>query len=116
MIIYVKGNINVSCNVGRIDAIVATEGTLNTCADVNGNVPDINDPARSRQLVVNGAIMANKLVLGRTYGAGAGRASAIPAEILNYDTSVVLWGRSKAEGDDTGTMMTVYQHELAPRR
>ncbi|MBR5046062.1 hypothetical protein IKX73_00285 [Candidatus Saccharibacteria bacterium] len=116
MIIYVKGNINVSCNVGRIDAIVATEGTLNTCADANGNVPDINDPARSRQLVVNGAIMANKLVLGRTYGAGAGRASAIPAEILNYDTSVVLWGRSKAEGDDTGTMMTVYQHELAPRR
>ncbi len=116
MVIYSKGNINISCDVNRIDAILAAEGTVNTCADVAGNSPDINDPARSRQLVINGAVLTNKLVLGRTYGAGAGRASGIPAEIINYDPTAVLWGRKKAEGDASNTMMTVYQHELAPRR
>ena len=112
LIIYGQQGININCGVTRVDALLISDGTVNTCSDATS---DVNDRNRSNQLVINGVIAANKLVLGRTYGAGAGRASAIPAEILNYDTSAILWGRRTAESDEFETMTTVYQHELAPR-
>ena len=53
--------------------------------------------------------------LNRTYGATAGEGSGVPAEIINYDTSTVLWGRDMAAGDSYNGLNSVYQHELAPR-
>lgn len=115
LIIYAKNGINISCNVNRVDAILITDGTVNTCVGSNGLTPDISSAERSRQLTINGVIMANKVLMNRTYGNGAGRASGVPAEIVNYDVSSILWGRAMVEANDFETITTVYQQELAPR-
>ena len=51
----------------------------------------------------------------RTYGAGTGKYSGIPAEIINYDSTLVIWARSRADTGETGVLNATYTHELAPR-
>ena len=67
------------------------------------------------ELKVNGMIIADKLILNRSYGAWAGTGSGVPAEIINYDTSAIVWGKGMAAKSDFDTLTTVYQHEIAPR-
>ena len=94
MIIYAKGNIEINCGVTQIDAILIADGTVYTCGTYTGNgtVSDINEVrTRTNRLQVNGAIFSKGLELGRTYGMATGIYSKIPAEIINYDTSIILW-------------------------
>ena len=112
-IIYATGNININCGVGEIDAVLIADRTINTCADARANDPD--DEVRSNQLVINGAVIANKLELGRTFGAHTGAYTKIPAEIINYDMSILLWLRNRNSNSNYGQLSQVYQHELAPR-
>ena len=114
LIIYGK-NIYIKCQVNRIDAVLIAEQVVDTCAESNGSHPDLNDAARSNQLRINGTVIADKLVLNRTYGAGAGDKSGVPAEVLNYDTSLLLWGRAQADTSTSGRMTVTYTRELAPR-
>ncbi|MBR3254177.1 hypothetical protein IKF88_00380, partial [Candidatus Saccharibacteria bacterium] len=67
-------------------------------------------------LLVNGIIVTNTLDLNRTYGAATGTNSGIPAEIVNYDASTILWSTSQTTTDDYSNMTIVYQHEMAPRQ
>lgn len=115
LVIYAGGDINISCNVTNIDAVLIAKGTVNSCANNNGVSPDVNARERSRQLMINGAIMTRFLKFERTFGMSTGYYSKIPAEIVNYDTSLVLWGRGKTETEDYGKTYQVYSHELAPR-
>lgn len=110
LLIYAKGNIVISCNVDRVDAIIVAEGQVKTC-----DSDSVNSRANSRQLTINGMIVTDSLVLNRTYGAKEGSGSGIPAEIINYDTSAIVWGNNMAEANDFETLTTVYQHEIAPR-
>lgn len=105
-------NISIGCNVRRIDAVLIANRTINTC----NTLGDVNAAERSNPLMVNGAIVANKLNLGRTFGAYTGVYTKIPAEIVNYDTSILLWARSKGNTSDYNNLTSVYRHELAPRR
>ena len=58
----------------------------------------------------------NKLFFNRTYGAATGVNSKVPAEIVNYDTSTILWGRAKSDPNNEHKNLTaVYTHEIAPR-
>ena len=109
-IIYAN-NINISCSVKQIDAILIADRTINTC----NTTGDADASERSNQLVINGAIIANKLILGRTFGAYVGAYTKIPAEIINYDASIVLWARGKSSGRNYDNLKMVYQHEMAPR-
>ncbi|MDO4611458.1 MAG: hypothetical protein Q4B34_01190 [Candidatus Saccharibacteria bacterium] len=109
LIIYGK-NITIACHVTRVDAILIAENTVNTCDN-----SDVNSEARSNQLTINGAIIAKELKLNRTYGAGNGSSSDIPAEIINYDSSMTIWSQSGRTNDATEAFVTTYQHELAPR-
>lgn len=102
MVIYSEGAINISCNVTRIDAIIIAKGWVNTCNSSN-------------QLTVNGMIIAEGIRFDRTYGAGPGRESGTPAEVVNYDSSAVVWGKNMSNVNDFKTLKTVYQHEIAPR-
>ena len=111
VIIYGK-NINIACGVGHIDAILIAEEKVNTCSD---GTTDVNNEARSNQLVINGAVTANGVELPRTYGNSVGTGSGIPAEILNYDASMMVWGRFMAGSSESDTMTTTYMRELAPR-
>ena len=110
VVVYAKGNIDIWCGVTRIDAILIAEGTINTCND-DGNA----SVSRNVQLKINGALIADRLLLNRTYGAGPGAASGVPAEIINYDTSMLLWGQSQADISASGKMNATYTRELAPR-
>jgi hypothetical protein len=110
LIILATGNININCGVKRIDAVLIAKDTVTTCSSSD----NINNAANSNQLVVNGAILTGGLVFNRTFGAGIGAYSKIPAEIVNFDTSLLLWGRGKVDTDDT-KIRQVYEHELAPR-
>ena len=115
-------NININCNVDRIDGLLIADEVVTTCADSN----DINAKANSKQLKVNGAIIAGKLVANRTYGAGTGDRSIIPAEIINFDVSLYSQANPapKPDPEEPGGsesqskrnyLDTTYVRELAPR-
>lgn len=123
LIIYADNNINIGCNVTRVDAVLIAKKTVTTCANADNSVPNINSAARSKQLVINGAIMAGKLTANRTYGAATGANSIIPAEIINFDTTLYRWGESSPITDEEGNktadtyvnLDVASQKELAPR-
>ena len=109
-IIYAGGDIVINCGVSRIDAIIIAGGRVTTCDSY-----DVNSSRNSNQLKVNGMIISDSLVLNRTYGAKTGTGSGLPAEIINYDTSAIIWGKGMATTTDSDALTTVYQHEIAPR-
>jgi len=113
-------NINISCSVTRIDAVLIADrmgsknnitGIVDTCYDGG----DVNSGSRSRQLKINGAVITGSLKANRTYGAGTGAYSVVPAEIVDYDASLYLWGAPRADASSSGRLDTVYVRELAPR-
>ena len=122
-IIYSGRDIFIDCNVTRLDALIIAEGTVYTCANRDGSVPDVDDPLRSQQLVINGAVIANTVEATRTYGAGPGVNSIVPAEIINFNPVLYQFGGSSVATTDeansgfvSGQLDTVYIHELAPRK
>ena len=113
MLIYARGDINILCSVSRIDAIlISGEGKVNTCSDDAGGV---NSDLRDNQLIVNGVIIADTLELPRTYGAAYGNNSGTAAEVVNYDTSSILWGSFMSGAAESNTLVTVFTEELSPR-
>ena len=110
LIIYAD-NIWINCGVDRVDAVLIANTDVNTCYDS----ADINDAAHSRQLVINGSIITNTLTANRTYGAATGANSIIPAEIVNYDSTLYLWSNSGANSEGSAKLVTSYTRELSPR-
>ena len=112
-------NININCNVNRIDAVLIADkiqnntvaGNVNTCSNAGG----VDDSARSNQLKINGAVITGSLTANRTYGAGVGAYSVIPAEIVDYDSSLYIWGSQRAEASASGKLDVIYLRELSPR-
>ncbi len=118
LFIYAASDINIDCNVERIDAVLIAEGAVNTCpTDFKNTEPNqgINSPGNSIQLRINGTIIANELIANRTYGAATGANSIIPAEIINYDSTLYLWGQNNTSALNAGKLDSNYQAELAPR-
>ena len=115
MIIYTEGNVYISCSVTRVDAIIIAGKTVRTCANSSGAVPDKNSTERSKQLVINGMIIANKLELDRSYGTSTGYETKEPAEIINYDSSAILWSNGVVDTSKSNTLTTAYQQELPAR-
>ena len=87
--------------------------TVNTCSDADND--NENDSRRSTQLTINGAVIANKVEFKRTYGAATGERSGIPAEIINFDPTLYLWGGSDVKTDANTSLINTYIHELPPR-
>lgn len=97
--------------------MLVADGAVDTCSDgaKTDGKPNYNAPEYSKQLIINGAIIANKVNFNRTYGAATGANSIIPAEILNYDPTLYLWGSSQADMSTTGSLTVTYTMELSPR-
>ncbi|MBQ5812066.1 hypothetical protein IIW29_00615 [Candidatus Saccharibacteria bacterium] len=114
LVIYAKGNININCNVNRVDAILIADKNVKTCGDSD----NINSSANANQLTINGAIISASLTPNRTYGAAAGANSMIPAEIINFDPTLYLWGgeQSQTSSETSANLNTSYKKELPPRR
>lgn len=112
VVIYASKDIVINCDVNRIDALLIADREVKTC-----NSDNIDARSNSNQLIVNGAIVANKLVANRTYGAASGANSIIPAEVINFDPTLYLWGGIKDEESSQDRKLdTSYIHELAPRQ
>ena len=114
LIIYSAERIEIDCKVNRIDAVLVAN-VVRTC-----NSDNINSRNNSNQLIVNGAIIANTLIPNRTYGAGPGVESIVPAEIINFDPSLYAWGDISIDSggynnDIIDDLDVTYVHELAPR-
>ena len=108
-IIYSGASVNIKCSVKTINALIVATNGLNTCYDGG----DETDTKRNNQLTVNGIVIAKSLDLGRTYGAGIGNKSGIPAEIFNLSLTTRFFG--KESSTEKPTLYTVYLRELSPR-
>lgn len=137
VIIYAKGNINISPNVSRIDAWLISEGTIDTCADsgwtekTEARVKDYNETSPlvvcQEQLVVNGPVFAKNLTTQRTFGASKGISNTDPedwnftadpransGEVFNLSADSYLWAYAQA-GKLDSSYTEAYSRELPPR-
>lgn len=123
VVIYAK-NILIDCHVIWVDALLIADDKVVTCGNetiLSGSEVDedkiraeINNETYSNYLRINGAIIANKLIANRTYGAATGINSIVPAEVINYDPTLYFWSSQKVENMGSN-LVTIYRHELSPR-
>ena len=111
VIVYAKGDIIIDCSVTEIDAVLIADGAVKTC-----NSDDIDARENSNRLYIFGAIIADSLTVNRTYGAATGANSIIPAEIVNFDPTLYLWGNVNMEASGSSNITTTYVRELSPRQ
>lgn len=109
-VVIIANNINITAKVTQVDAWLIAKGSLNTCSDVAGN---LSATLCSQSLVVNGPVMAGKMILRRTAGSGTGANSGDPAEVFNLRPDAYLWASARATG--SGRIQTAYTTELPPR-
>ena len=124
LVIYAN-NILIGCDVGRIDALLIANNKVVTCNNFEDDLADefqekvvghINDSANSKQLIINGAVIANSLTANRTYGAATGANSIIPAEIINFDPTLYLWGGNKTDdGSKEVNLDITFLNEVSQR-
>lgn len=136
IIYHATGNINIHSNVSRIDAwLISDDGIVNTCAEYNngestqakvqGYAPSENANC-SKQLTVNGPIIAKGIKLNRTAGSDPKTYTdvsllgnntdprAIPGEVFNLSADTYLW--AYAQASRYGSSYTeAYSRELPPR-
>ena len=108
-LILIGNNINITGNVKHIDAWLIANDTINTCSDAVQSA--LRSSNCSNQLVVNGAIMANQLLLDRTYHDQAQPSE--PSEKLNLRADSYIWSSNVAR--QNGQWQTVYSTNLPPR-
>jgi hypothetical protein len=118
-LIIIAKNIVINDNVKQIDAwliakgsAIGTDGKINTCASV-GETGPLTATVCTTPLTINGPVMAQKLFLRRTSGAGADADAGNAAETINLRADAYLWGI--AHNANSGRLTTVYETELPPR-
>ena len=137
-VIIIAKNINIEPDVTEVDAwLIATDtsadggdtaanGIVNTCkgwtnatnkktgtSSASDKNASLHDDICSKQLTVNGPVIAGRVKLNRTYGAFPGDNSIEPAEVFNLRADTYLWAYSQSE--DFHQAVTTYTRELAPR-
>lgn len=123
-LVIIARNIVIDDGVGRIDAWLyakgeGVNGTVNTCDASDPATPAVTQPSEltssvcSNQLVVNGPVVSNHLLLYRTYGSGTGDESGTPAEVFNLRPDAYMWATAfSGVGTKARTVITT---ELPPR-
>jgi hypothetical protein len=120
-VVIIARNITISENVRNVDAWLIAPGTVNGAGEVSNGVVrtcnraynTVNEQNCRELLTVNGPVIARKLLMLRTHGAGTGSSSAVPAEVFNLRPDAYLWAYGKTAG--TGRATTVQITELPPR-
>ncbi len=112
LIVIAKGNITVQSDVTQMDGLFVTRGNFTTCNPPPGN---LSVSICNNQLVVNGAVVANRLNLLRTHGADGtdNTQRKRPAEVFNFNAEMYL--RNGLTGNNSNILRTVDQKDLPPR-
>lgn len=108
-LILIANNITIHGNVSRIDAWLIATGTINTCDDVAQTA--LRSTNCNNQLTVRGAVMANQLLMNRTYFDTTDPSKS--AETFNLQGSSYVWASNVAR--QNGVWQTVYSTDLPPR-
>ena len=118
--IIIANNINISPDVGNVDSWLIAKNALATCDEI-GSASDLNTTSSAYNLSsddckdtlrVNGPVMAKKLWLRRTAGAGTGDSTGDPAEVFNYRPDAMLWINNRFNNN---ALRTTNLTELPPR-
>lgn len=106
-LVIIARNIDIAPNVGRVDAWLVANDTVNTCSGVaQPTLSNCDVPLR-----INGPVMASQLRLNRTYqnASDLGRA----AEEIDLRGDAYIW--ANAVSRQNGHIQTTYITELPPR-
>lgn len=112
VVIIATGDINVLGNVQQLDGTYVAQGTFHTCDDHTSN---LTISICASKLVVNGAVIANRLNLRRTSGADGNDDTARkqPAELFRFNPELYL--RNALNGNTSGVVKVMEQKDLPPR-
>lgn len=119
-VIIIARNIIINDTVTQVDAWLVAQGTgadgvVNTC-DAPGSVAEpqnLNATVCAAPLTINGPVIANRLLMHRTAGAGAREDSGDPAEVFNLRPDAYMW--ASAQQSVESKARTVMTTELPPR-
>lgn len=123
-VIIIARNILIDESVSSVDSWLVAKssgyGIINTCsaADLDGaNAAQLgtllNANRCSNKLTVNGPVMANRLLLRRTAGAGPREQSGQPAEVFNLRPDAYLWLIQQSRANPSAP--TTFTKELPPK-
>lgn len=117
--VIIARNISIAESVGRIDAWLVGYGTglngfINTCDTITSAAPStLRSGLCFNRLEVNGPVIANRLYLYRTGGAGPIEQSGEPAEVFRVRPDAYAWITSQQIA--SMKVQTVITKELPPR-
>lgn len=129
VVIFVHGDLEIASDVTRIDAWLIVDGKINTCSEFQSGLTEADAISRLRdtcnkQLVFNGPVLANNLVLTRSFGAdplitrtgtfGTASTRQAAGEVFNLRADTYLWAYAQAGRYDSSYTES-YTRELAPR-
>ena len=118
-LIIIADTIAIASNVTRVDAWLVANGatgSINTCSEISNPANPASPLTANRcnqLLTINGPVIAERLFLYRTSGAGTGQASGDPAEVFNLRPDAYLWATHYTSTG--GRVPTVNTRELPPR-
>ena len=91
LVFVVSGDIYIDQSVSQVDALLISQGEVWTCSSGNPSVPttEVAENVCNNPLVINGAIVTNRLNLMRTHEGGGLKGGvhdgdSKPAEIINF--------------------------------
>ncbi|MCB9819910.1 hypothetical protein H6796_01245 [Candidatus Nomurabacteria bacterium] len=121
-VVILAKNINIEKDVKEINAWLlagdgdsdqdTNPGTINTCSDDGGAHGELTINTCSKELVITGAVITDKIYLRRTAGAESNN-PGIPAETIHLNPLNQLWAYNYANKQDRA--QTTYLVELPPR-
>lgn len=119
-VVIIANNITINEGVGQVDAwLVApgsvtgstvTGGVIRTC---NRSQTELANNVCDTRLTINGPVIANRLLMLRTFGAGQGAQAGNPAEVFNFRPDAYIWAAQQSQA--SGRVTTVSTKELPPR-
>lgn len=113
--IIIAKNIDINSNVGRVDSWLLAQssdddsGVISTCETKVGLTID----TCSKQLRINGPIVAKRIHLLRTAGGDSKDDQGTPAEVINFRADALLWAYGSGRSEQR--VMTTHTTELPVR-
>lgn len=121
VLLITDNNIYISDNVRYIDAwlvagqtgnsAVLDRGVIDTCAGYA--IPSLDASQCTNRLMINGPVIASRLITNRTAGAGSREDSILPGEIFNLRPDTYLWAAAQASQTQSATVTHI--KTLPPR-
>lgn len=117
-VVIVAKNITIDKDVEQVDAWLIADsqtGVINTCGNEPGLPTGLTTGVCTKQLRVNGPVVANKLLLYRTHGSSGSTVETLgtPAEMFSNNGDAYLWAYNYAKNNRS--LVTTRQIELPPR-